>query len=311
MDPVGDFLCGTAGGVVSKFVDFPFDTVKVRMQAKGANYPSTWACVTGIARNEGLNGFYAGVGAPIGGAAFENAFVFLSYGRGKSLYRWLMNVPEGAPDPTASIWFAGAFGGISTSLVLTPVELLKCRVQTQPKGAERKYKGVFDCGVKVIRDEGPRSLYNGFSATLLREVPGNACWFGMYEQSKWLFVPKGGTKADVPWYAAPICGGIGGFFYWSACFPADVVKTRMQTDPEYLKLGLRKGLATIYREGGIRALYSGYGITCVRAFPANATVFSVYEATASIWKEKVLKEPRTPARKFDLDDPKTMREERP
>jgi hypothetical protein len=288
MDPIGDFLCGTAGGVVSKFVDFPFDTVKVRMQAKGTQYKSTWECVTSIARLEGVKGFYAGVAAPIGGAAFENAFVFLCFGRAKALYRKLTDVPEGAPDPTAGIWLAGALSGISTSLVLTPVELLKCRVQNQPPGAIRKYNGVFDCGVKVVRSEGPRALFNGLSATLAREVPGNACWFGMYDASKILFVPPGKTKADVPWYAAPICGGIGGFFYWSVCFPADVVKTRMQTDPEYLKLGLFRGLGAVYREGGVKALYSGYGITCFRAFPANATVFSVYEATAHLWKERVL-----------------------
>jgi solute carrier family 25 carnitine/acylcarnitine transporter 20/29 len=286
MDPVGDFACGTAGGIVSKFVDYPFDTVKVRMQAQGHLYKSTWDCVKTIATKEGLNGFYAGVAAPIGGAAFENAFVFLSYGRGKALYRYLMGVADDAPDPTACIWFAGAIGGFSTSMVLTPVELLKCRVQNQPDGTERKYKGVLDCGLKTVRAEGVGALFNGVNATLMREVPGNACWFGMYEASKTLFVPKGGTKADVPWYAAPICGGIGGFFYWSACFPADVVKTRMQTDAEWLKLGVFKGLKRIYKEGGIAALYSGYGITCCRAFPANATVFSVYEATSSMWMKK-------------------------
>jgi hypothetical protein len=64
MDPIGDFLCGTAGGVVSKFVDFPFDTVKVRMQAKGTQYKSTWECVTSIARLEGVKGFYAGAKQP-------------------------------------------------------------------------------------------------------------------------------------------------------------------------------------------------------------------------------------------------------
>jgi solute carrier family 25 carnitine/acylcarnitine transporter 20/29 len=173
-------------------------------------------------------------------------------------------------------------------MVLTPVELLKVRVQNQKAGEPRKYSGVFDCGVKTIKSEGIRALYNGLSATLMREVPGNACWFGMYEASKALFVPVGGTKADVPWYAAPISGGIGGFFYWSVCFPADVVKTRMQTSPHFLALGLRRGLVAVYQEGGIRALYSGYGITCCRAFPANATVFSVYEATASVWKSRVL-----------------------
>lgn len=288
MDPVGDFVCGTAGGIIGKFVDYPFDTVKVRMQAQGHLYSSTWNCVTSIARQEGLRGFYAGIAAPVGGAAFENAFVFLSFGRAKSLYRWATATDAAAPDSAACIWFAGAVAGLSTSLVLTPVELLKCRVQNQPPGKEIEYTGIADCAVKVIRKEGPGALFNGISATLLREVPGNAAWFGMYEASKWLFVPKGKTKDDIPWYAAPICGGIGGFFYWSACFPADVVKTRMQTDPEYLKMGLVKGLRQIYKEGGIRALYSGYGITTVRAFPANATIFGVYETSATWWKKHVM-----------------------
>jgi hypothetical protein len=136
----------------------------------------------------------------------------------------------------------------------------------------------------------------------MREMPGNACWFGMYEASKAVFVARhGGVKADVPWYAAPISGGIGGLCYWSVCFPADVVKTRMQSSARFAALGLRRGLVEVYREGGVRALYAGYGITCLRAFPANAAVFSVYEVTSSVWKAHMVKGRSAPSPRGNVD----------
>ena len=49
-------------------------------------------------------------------------------------------------------------------------------------------------------------------------------------------------------------------------------------------MGLAKGLKAVYREGGVRALYYGYAITLARAFPANAMIFSVYEATSKVWR---------------------------
>jgi hypothetical protein len=297
-DAAGEFVCGTAGGIIGKVVDFPFDTVKVRMQQTDCKYKGTIECITSTARNEGVRGFYAGIGAPMSGAAFENAFAFAAYGRASSFYRAQCGLGDAAPLPLTGVAFSGAISGFATATVLTPVELLKCRVQTQPYDAAGKptlYKGVFDCGMQTVKKEGAKALYNGHLATLLREVPGNAAWFGFYELTLKAFTPAGGTKDDCAWYAFPLSGGVGGFFYWTIFYPADTVKTRMQTDPAYLKMGVFRGMGAMYRVGGVAALYRGYGITVARAFPANGTIFGVYEASMRMWKSSFPKPPKADA----------------
>lgn len=291
IDGFGEFLSGTTAGIVSKFVDFPFDTVKTRLQVENSPYKGATDCIKRIAREEGLTGFYRGIPAPIGGAAFENAGAFLFYGRGVALYRRVFSVPEAVPTPFPGIVAAGGFAGIATGTVLTPVELLKCRVQNDQREAATqhrplKYKGIIHCGVTTVRTEGFRALFNGYSATLCREIPGNAAWFGFYELTLKWFTAEGKTKDDCAWYAYPISGGVGGFWYWTAFYPADTVKTRMQLDSKYQQMGLFRGIANMCKEGGVSALYSGYGITVCRAFPANATIFATFEFTHKWWKKK-------------------------
>ena len=73
-------------------------------------------------------------------------------------------------------------------------------------------------------------------------------------------------------------GGAGGMGYWGAFYPADTVKTEMQTlattdtKPSFLQT-----FRNIYRTRGMPGLYAGLGPTLLRAIPANAAVFYVYD----------------------------------
>lgn len=74
--------------------------------------------------------------------------------------------------------------------------------------------------------------------------------------------------------------GLAGVSYNFILFPADSVKSRMQT--EVLAVGdVKKGFFEvgrgIYRAGGIKALYRGCGITVARSAPSSAVIFLVYE----------------------------------
>ena len=85
---------------------------------------------------------------------------------------------------------AGGVAGVPVSLLATPTELLKCRLQAQggakpPPGATftleqiRAGKALFRGPVQVMRhvvahEGGVLGLYRGLLPTLVREVPGNA-----------------------------------------------------------------------------------------------------------------------------------------
>ena len=67
--------------------------------------------------------------------------------------------------------------------------------------------------------------------------------------------------------------------YWSAFYPADTVKTEMQTR-QTGSAPAKSFFSTfrdIYRASGLRGLYRGLTPTLMRAMPANAAVFLVYE----------------------------------
>merc|ERR1719478_1585952 len=72
---------------------------------------------------------------------------------------------------------AGGGAGFFVSFVLTPIELIKCRMQM----GNGMYSGTLDCITKSVKSEGPGVFFKGLTATCLREVPGTAGWFGAYE----------------------------------------------------------------------------------------------------------------------------------
>lgn len=48
-------------------------------------------------------------------------------------------------------------------------------------GGAQEYKSSFDCAVKLVKNHGVQSLYQGFSATMVRNIPGSIIYFTAYE----------------------------------------------------------------------------------------------------------------------------------
>lgn len=297
-----ELCCGMLGGVCAKVIESPFDTVKVRLQFAPGLSKNSIQCALHIARSEGFRGFFRGLPAPMVAGGSENAISFLCFSWGLVLHDAIcsMTIP---PDPLprsdspvevcrrslCSIVFAGALSGFACSFTLTPLELVKCSLQVQdlkPRD-ERPFRGVLHCGVTLVRTRGLRYLYQGHCATMARETPGNAGFFLVYHLAKHaLATQEELSKETIPTWKLLLAGGCGGLGYWAAFFPADVVKTKIQVDPRFADYGLRRALIDLYVRGGFRALYAGFGVTALRAFPANAVLFTVYEYTTRlpIWR---------------------------
>eukprot|EP00759_Apiculatamorpha_spiralis_P056097 PhF_6_TR7959/c0_g1_i2/m.12052 len=273
-----DLFAGTVAGMTAKLLEYPFDTVKVRLQDAHSKYKGAFDCMQRMWVEEGVHGFYRGVAAPVLGNMIEIGIAFMIYNRLLASIRHFEGLESDADVLLPQYMLAGFGAGCVTSVVLTPIELVKCIIQVQdtlpPK--ERIYKGVFDCGVQIARKDGFLALFRGFQSFAAREAPGNACWYGSYEFTR-SYLAGEGRRQDLALYKVALAGGIAGFSYWTAFFPADVVKTRIQVDKEYANHNLLRGLRDVYREGGVRALYCGYVITISRAIPSHALLFCTYE----------------------------------
>ena len=87
-------------------------------------------------------------------------------------------------------------------------------------------------------------------------------------------IPAGGTKRDLSALQMMLSGAVAGMMYWAVPFPADVIKSRLQTmDATDAKLMANsQGNTNFFSVGkyivdkeGVRGLYRGLGITLLRA----------------------------------------------
>ncbi|KAK9300360.1 hypothetical protein QLX08_006904 [Tetragonisca angustula] len=272
------FLSGGFGGICTIVVGHPLDTIKVRLQTMpvpGPNgtvlYNGTIDCARKTITKEGVRGLYKGMAAPLCGVAPVFAISFYGFGLGKQLVR-TSNNEELSP---LQLFYAGAFSGIFTTIIMTPGERIKCLLQIQQGDAKPKYEGPIDCAKQLYKNGGIRNIYKGTCATLLRDVPASGMYFMTYECLKKWMTPEG-NKVGI--LQTIIAGGFAGIANWIVGMPPDVLKSRLQSAPDGIfKNGIRDVFVILMKEEGPRALYKGCVPVMLRAFPANAACFLGFE----------------------------------
>ena len=68
----------------------------------------------------------------------------------------------------------------------------------------------------------------------------------------------------------------------TAFYPADTVGSQMRANPKYSTRSFIEVLGSVFRNEGFKGLYRGWGITALRAAPAHACIFAVYEMTMNM-----------------------------
>ena len=92
-----------------------------------------------------------------------------------------------------------------SATVLTPIEMIKCRMQaTQEMAALRggdaasaPRQGPLRLARSIIVNEGPLAPFKGLSAAIVREMVGYFFFFGVYEMVRESFTVPGGSKDDI------------------------------------------------------------------------------------------------------------------
>ncbi|KAJ3207945.1 Ubiquitin-protein ligase E3B [Dinochytrium kinnereticum] len=313
---LADLVFGSVAGIAGKLVEYPFDTIKpsetkqVRLQTQplqpleggGSTFAGPLDCFLRTVRNEGFRGLYTGLSAPLVGSMIENSGLFLAYNQVQSLVRFTTSSPTADPAAPLSIpqlCLSGFLSGSIVSFVLTPVELVKCKLQVQGvtlHGLDDKslskpiYKGPFDILSKTLKARGFFGLYQGHTGTFLRESGGGAAWFGTYEYVCKQLIgqdPTRNTKEDLSTWHLMGAGALAGMAYNLTLFPADVIKSRQQTmeGSGLLRSGFLQVASDLYRAQGIKGFYRGCGITVARSAPTSAVIFATYpfHFVAHIW----------------------------
>ncbi|KAI8336705.1 mitochondrial carrier domain-containing protein [Chlamydoabsidia padenii] len=282
-ETIPSFFSGLFGGLAGLVVGHPFDTVKVRLQSRelASRYKGTWHCCKTIIRQEKFLGLYKGMASPAAGVAGVNALVFGSHSYFMALQaRHRSQTDEHSSLPLRDIFFAGLGAGLITSLVTCPMELVKVQLQNQTSDV---IKGPVDCLIKLYSQGGLRMCFTGLSATALRELSFGPYFFVYASIHQILSANDGGKgsalggsndESDNP-VKVIFAGGLAGIGAWCSTYAADVVKTRIQSEPHRYK-NTMDCFKQCYQEEGWRVFFRGLSPTIVRAFPSNAATFMAY-----------------------------------
>ncbi|CAL8087143.1 unnamed protein product [Calicophoron daubneyi] len=301
-DMVVGTLAGINGGIATVYVGQPLDTIKVKMQAFPELYKSTWECVKITLAKDGIvKGLYAGTSPAVFANAAENAILFCALPPCQDLVRKICSKKDTEELSNLQHAFAGSLASVWSGLVMCPTELVKCRVQAMREMMDLGLttikpanSGSWSVTRAIFREEGLLGFTRGLGATLVRELPGYFCFFGSYELCRSFFAGQKGRKEDVGPVATAFSGGVAGAMLWIACYPFDLIKSRLQighTSPEpthqmkikspvsYRASNVFAIMFRVIEQEGFFALYRGLGATLVRTIPATAGLFVAVEWT--------------------------------
>lgn len=163
-------------------------------------------------------------------------------------------------------------------------------------GKPQKLPGPISVLMSVVRTTGVKGLWLGQTGTLIRESGGTAAWFSTKEYVSSLLLARrrasspGSSSPELrPWESA-VSGACAGAMFNFVLFPADSVKSTMQTEEELRpKSPLKPGdpiprratfggtFMAMYRAQGLKGLYAGCGVTVARSIPSSAIIFLIYD----------------------------------
>jgi solute carrier family 25 carnitine/acylcarnitine transporter 20/29 len=254
----------------------------VRLQTT-QEYKGAIDCASKIWKNEGPLAFYKGTLTPLLGIGACVSVQFGAFHYARRQLEARNTSANSLSPPTLSLgqfYLAGAFAGITNTVLSTPIEHIRIRLQTQPHDpAHRLYSGPADCIRKLYRAGGLRAIYRGTGVTSIREAQAYGMWFLTFEALMNADAEHTGmNRKEIATWKVALYGGLAGEALWLASYPFDVIKSKMQTDgfggaQKYKSM--RAVAAEMWARGGARAFWTGIGPTLARAMPVSAGTFAV------------------------------------
>mmetsp|Transcript_48114 Transcript_48114/g.58019 ORF Transcript_48114/g.58019 Transcript_48114/m.58019 type:complete len:390 (+) Transcript_48114:64-1233(+) len=289
IDTIDDLIAGGVAGMASVVVGHPFDTIKVRMQIAAASTSGGFG---------GAKSLWNGMSAPLLAAGAINALVFGSFGWSSRVWDEHYNLSTSifandGPRSNHQItknFMCGSFAGFVQTLVLSPTEHIKCRMQM----LSNNYNTPRDAVKHIYKEFGiTRGLYRGWCCLALRDIPAYGAYFCSYDITKQLLLseikkrnnklkPKKESGKQDMMVASAIAGGFTGCWTWAIVYPLDVIKSRIQTSPltalsKESRMSVWQMGKDIVKTRGAQHLFRGLNVTLIRSVPVNAVLFPVYE----------------------------------
>lgn len=166
----GHVAAGGCAGMTEALVNCPFELVKVRMQARSnaGLYKNTWHAARSVIQTEGALTLYRGFGSMLWRNGVWNGAYFGIIQQVKRL----LPVWSSERGQLATNFTAGTISGLIATMLNTPFDVVKSRIQNTLPGQPRRYTYTLPALATVAREEGFAALYKGFVPKVLRLAPG-------------------------------------------------------------------------------------------------------------------------------------------
>ncbi|CAK1579500.1 unnamed protein product [Parnassius mnemosyne] len=199
-------------------------------------------------------------------------------------------------------------GALITSLFMTPLDVVKIRLQAQQKALLSNkcylycnglmehlcpcgetgwiprrvhFHGTIDAFYKIAKLEGVPALWSGLSPTLVLALPCTVIYFVTYEQlrykTKTLYNKLTGTVHQPIWIPL-LSGASARTIAVTMVSPLELIRTKMQSK-KLTYSEINAALRQVIRYEGYKGLFRGLGSTLLRDVPFSGIYWTTFEST--------------------------------
>ncbi|XP_048668562.1 calcium-binding mitochondrial carrier protein SCaMC-3 isoform X2 [Marmota marmota marmota] len=268
-------VAGAVAGAVSRTGTAPLDRLKVFMQvhASKTNRLNILGGLRSMIQEGGILSLWRGNGINVLKIAPESAIKFMAYEQIKHAIRGRQETLQ-----VQERFVAGSLAGATAQTIIYPMEVLKTRLTLRRTG---QYKGLLDCALRILEQEGPRAFYRGYLPNVLGIIPYAGIDLAVYETLKNHWLQQYSQESANPGILVLLaCGTISSTCGQIASYPLALVRTRMQAQASIEgspQLSMMSLLRHILSQEGVWGLYRGIAPNFMKVIPAVSISYVVYE----------------------------------
>ncbi len=225
-----------------------------------------------VFREAGLRGLYSGVSAPLLSEVPRRALKFTMNGAFKQRLSLLWPEPRSVSSNVALSTVAGSLAGASETLIHTPFEVVKIRMQQKQTST-----GIFGMAKQVVHADGLMGLYTGLEAYALRQIVWNGSFFGLLGLGNATLPPTFAGSKTVRDFSLGLAAGSTATVFNN---PLDVAKSRIQASTTAAAYAQRWSLAVtveILRIEGLNGVCKGLPARLYRSAPGHGLLYMCFE----------------------------------
>ncbi|XP_076062674.1 solute carrier family 25 member 35-like [Oratosquilla oratoria] len=177
---VGCVAAGATCGMIAGFTGSPFYLVKTQLQSQASSsiavgyqheHRGVISAFSTIIRQEGVVGLWRGATTSLPRVGTGSAAQLFSFSKSKD---WLHSLEVVERDSWQSTLVGAMLSGIVIVSCMCPFDVIATRLYNQGVDKHGKgvlYSGIVDCTLKMLKTEGVRGFYKGWSAIYFRIGP--------------------------------------------------------------------------------------------------------------------------------------------